>query len=70
VWPQEIKDYLELLSSMSFNTGPAFILGVFLLMAVFVVPLLIRKNRKNLEEFIPRENQQASSIDNPASPQG
>jgi len=69
VFPQEIKDYLELLSSMSFHTGPAFVLGVFLLVAVFTVPLLIRRNRKTLEEFIPRKNQQSSSPDNPASPQ-
>jgi hypothetical protein len=69
VWPQEIKDYLELLSSMSFHTGPAFILGILLLVAVFTVPLMIRKNRKKLEEFIPRKNQQTPSPDNPAPPQ-
>ena len=52
--PQEIKDYLELLSSTSFNTGPAFILGVLLLLAALAVPSVIRRNRKKLEAFIPR----------------
>lgn len=69
VWPQEIKDYLELLSSMSFHTGPAFILGVLLLVAAFAIPLTMRKNQKNLEEFIPRNNRQPSSADNSAPPQ-
>jgi hypothetical protein len=58
LFPEEIKEYLELLASMSFYTGPAFILGVLLLVAVFAVPLRIYENRKKLEEFIPRKNQQ------------
>ena len=58
VYPQQIKEYLELLASMSFYTGPAFILGVLLLVAVFAVPLRIYENKKKFEEFIPRKNQQ------------
>jgi len=58
VYPQQIKEYLELLASMSFYTGPSFILGVLLLVAVFAVPLRIYENKKKFEEFIPRKNQQ------------
>ena len=70
LWPREIKNYLELLSSMSFHTGPAFILGTLLLVAVFAIPLAVREHRKKLEEFIPRKNQPPLSPDNPSPPQG
>ncbi len=54
--PCEIRDYLESLSSLSFNTGPAFILAVFLFLLVIIIPLYRRAHGKILEAFIKRES--------------
>lgn len=68
--PRQIREYLELLSSLSFNTGPAFVLAVFLFMAVFIIPLYRWKTRKIIEAFVrPKQQPQANPPNIPAPPQ-
>ena len=50
--PYEIKTYLESLASLSFNTGPAFMLAVVLLSLAVIIPLYRRSTANLLEAFI------------------
>lgn len=50
--PYEIKTYLRSLTGLSFNTGPAFILAIFLFLSVLLIPLHKRANHRMLEAFI------------------